>query len=134
MHNSNCADINLRVYYGSDEFMAQVIPGQPRVLAFVWASGGDNLDYQIVEGISDAIWCHGCIVETSKDLNPGFPKKKKRMKKNEEKQRVAGAGYSRFCYVSSQQNGYRRTRRRDSMEGYKVGCSSSCSGCQVAAT
>jgi hypothetical protein len=60
---------NLPVYYGSDKFMAQVIPCLPRVLAFVWASGGDNLGYQVVKGIGDAIWCHGCIVVTSADLN-----------------------------------------------------------------
>lgn len=49
--------------------MAQVISGLPRVLAFVWASGGDDLGYQVVKGIGDAIWCHGCIVVTSSDLD-----------------------------------------------------------------
>lgn len=58
----------LPVYYSSDKLMAQVIPGLPRVLAFVWASGGDDLGYQVVNGIGDAIWCHGCIVVTSDNL------------------------------------------------------------------
>jgi hypothetical protein len=48
--------------------MAQVIPSLPRVLAFVWASGGDDLGYQVVKGIGDAIWCHGCIVVTSNNM------------------------------------------------------------------
>lgn len=66
--NISSAETGLLVYDGPDELMAQVIPRQPRVLAFVWASRGDDLGYQIVEGISDAIWCHGCIVEASDDL------------------------------------------------------------------
>lgn len=66
--NISCANASLLVYYGPDELVAQVIPCQPRVLAFVWASRGNDLGYQIVEGISDAIWCHGCIVEASNDL------------------------------------------------------------------
>lgn len=114
MHKHNCAEINLRVYYGSDEFMAQVIPRQPRILAFVWASGRDNLDYQIVEGISDAIWCHGCIVETSNNLNPDFPKKtaSRKMKRNKELLELLIVD---LCYVSSQHNGCCCTRRgRDS--------------------
>lgn len=48
--------------------MAQVVPGLPGILAFVWASGGDDLGYQVVKGIGDAIWCHGCIVVTSNSL------------------------------------------------------------------
>jgi hypothetical protein len=57
------------VYYGSDKLMAQVIPSLPGILAFVWASGGDDLGYQVVKGIGDAIWCHGCIVVTSSNLD-----------------------------------------------------------------
>lgn len=48
--------------------MAQVVPGLPGILAFVWASGGDDLGYQVVKGIGDAIWCHGCIVVASNSL------------------------------------------------------------------
>lgn len=61
----------LPVYYGSDKLVAQVIPGLPGILAFVWASGGDNLGYQVVKGIGDAIWCHGCIVVTSNNFGRG---------------------------------------------------------------
>lgn len=59
---------------------------------------------------------------------------KKRVKKNEEKQRVAGAAYCRFmlCLKSTDQMLLYAQRTR--FERYKVGCSSCCSGNQVAAT